>query len=30
MGVIFLAEKITPRVLLGTVLTIVGIWLVLW
>jgi drug/metabolite transporter (DMT)-like permease len=30
MGVIFLAEKITPRVLLGTLLTVVGIWLVLW
>ena len=30
MGVIFLAEKITPRVVLGTALTLVGIWLVLW
>jgi drug/metabolite transporter (DMT)-like permease len=30
MGVVFLAESITTRVLLGTVLTIAGIWLVLW
>jgi drug/metabolite transporter (DMT)-like permease len=30
MGVLFLAERITPRILLGTVLTILGIWLVLW
>jgi O-acetylserine/cysteine efflux transporter len=29
MGVVFLAERITPRILLGTALTIVGIWLVL-
>ena len=29
MGVLFLSEKITPRVLLGTVITIAGIWLVL-
>jgi len=29
MGVAFLQERLTPRVLLGTVLTIVGIWLVL-
>ena len=30
MGVIFLAEKLTPRTLVGTALTVVGIWLVLW
>jgi O-acetylserine/cysteine efflux transporter len=29
MGVLFLAEKLTPRVLLGTALTVAGIWLVL-
>lgn len=29
MGVLFLAEKLTPRMLLGTAVTIVGIWLVL-
>jgi drug/metabolite transporter (DMT)-like permease len=29
MGVLFLAERLTPRVLLGTALTIGGIWLVL-
>jgi drug/metabolite transporter (DMT)-like permease len=29
MGVLFLSEKITPRVIAGTVLTIAGIWLVL-
>ena len=29
MGVLFLSEKITPRVLLGTLVTIAGIWLVL-
>jgi drug/metabolite transporter (DMT)-like permease len=29
MGVVFLAERITPRELIGTVLTIAGIWLVL-
>ena len=29
MGVLFLQEQLTPRVLLGTVLTIAGIWLVL-
>jgi drug/metabolite transporter (DMT)-like permease len=29
MGVLFLSETITPRVLLGTALTIAGIWLVL-
>lgn len=29
MGVLFLSERITPRVLLGTLLTIAGIWLVL-
>jgi drug/metabolite transporter (DMT)-like permease len=29
MGVLFLAERLTPRELLGTALTIVGIWLVL-
>jgi drug/metabolite transporter (DMT)-like permease len=28
MGVIFLAEKLTSRVLLGTVVTLAGIWLV--
>jgi len=30
MGVLFLAERITPRILLGTLVTILGIWLVLW
>lgn len=30
MGVIFLAERITARALFGTILTIAGIWLVLW
>jgi drug/metabolite transporter (DMT)-like permease len=29
MGVLFLAERLTPRELLGTLLTIAGIWLVL-
>ncbi len=29
MGVLFLAEKLTPRMLLGTAITIAGIWLVL-
>jgi len=29
MGVLFLSEKLTPRVLLGTAVTIAGIWLVL-
>lgn len=29
MGVIFLSEKLTPRTLLGTAVTIAGIWLVL-
>lgn len=29
MGVLFLSEKLTPRVLLGTAVTIGGIWLVL-
>lgn len=29
MGVLFLSEKITARVLLGTLVTIAGIWLVL-
>ena len=29
MGVLFLSEKLTPRTLLGTVVTIAGIWLVL-
>jgi O-acetylserine/cysteine efflux transporter len=29
MGVMFLSEKLTPRVLLGTAVTILGIWLVL-
>lgn len=29
MGVLFLAEKLTPRTLLGTAVTIAGIWLVL-
>lgn len=29
MGVVFLAEKLTARVLLGTAVTIAGIWLVL-
>lgn len=29
MGVMFLSEKLTPRVLLGTGVTIAGIWLVL-
>lgn len=29
MGVLFLAERVTPRVLLGTAITIAGIWLVL-
>jgi drug/metabolite transporter (DMT)-like permease len=29
MGVVFLSERLTPRVLLGTVATIAGIWLVL-
>lgn len=29
MGVIFLSEKLTPRVLLGTAVTLVGLWLVL-
>jgi drug/metabolite transporter (DMT)-like permease len=29
MGVAFLSEKLTPRVLLGTAITIAGIWLVL-
>jgi O-acetylserine/cysteine efflux transporter len=29
MGVMFLSEKLTPRVLLGTAVTIAGIWLVL-
>ncbi len=29
MGVMFLAEKLTPRILLGTAVTIAGIWLVL-
>ena len=29
MGVLFLSEKLTPRVLLGTGVTIAGIWLVL-
>jgi drug/metabolite transporter (DMT)-like permease len=29
MGMLFLAERLTPRELLGTALTIVGIWLVL-
>jgi drug/metabolite transporter (DMT)-like permease len=30
MGVVFLSETITTRMLLGTALTIAGIWLVLW
>lgn len=30
MGVLFLSEKLTPRTLLGTAVTIAGIWLVLW
>lgn len=29
MGVVFLSERLTPRVLLGTVVTSAGIWLVL-
>jgi drug/metabolite transporter (DMT)-like permease len=29
MGVMFLSEKLTPRVLMGTAVTIAGIWLVL-
>jgi drug/metabolite transporter (DMT)-like permease len=29
MGVMFLSERLTPRELLGTLLTVVGIWLVL-
>ena len=29
MGIVFLSEQITPRILLGTALTIAGIWLVL-
>jgi len=29
MGVLFLSEKLTPRTLLGTAVTIAGIWLVL-
>jgi drug/metabolite transporter (DMT)-like permease len=29
MGVLFLAEKVTPRLLIGTAITIAGIWLVL-
>ncbi|MEX2247740.1 MAG: DMT family transporter [Dehalococcoidia bacterium] len=29
MGVLFLSEKLTPRLLFGTVVTIAGIWLVL-
>jgi O-acetylserine/cysteine efflux transporter len=29
MGVLFLSEKLTPRVLIGTAITIAGIWLVL-
>lgn len=29
MGVIFLSERLTPRVLIGTALTLAGIWLVL-
>ena len=29
MGMLFLSEKLTPRILLGTALTIAGIWLVL-
>lgn len=29
MGVLFLSERLTPRVLLGTAVTIAGIWLVL-
>jgi drug/metabolite transporter (DMT)-like permease len=29
MGVVFLSERITPRVVAGTLLTIAGIWLVL-
>ncbi len=29
MGVLFLAEKLTPRTLVGTAVTIAGIWLVL-
>lgn len=29
MGVIFLSERVSPRVLLGTAVTIAGIWLVL-
>ena len=29
MGVIFLSERVTPRVMLGTAVTIAGIWLVL-
>jgi drug/metabolite transporter (DMT)-like permease len=29
MGVLFLSEKLTARVLLGTAVTIAGIWLVL-
>ena len=29
MGVLFLGEKISPRILLGTAVTIAGIWLVL-
>jgi drug/metabolite transporter (DMT)-like permease len=29
MGMIFLRERLTPRIILGTLLTIAGIWLVL-
>jgi drug/metabolite transporter (DMT)-like permease len=29
MGFLFLSEQLTPRILLGTVVTIAGIWLVL-
>ena len=29
MGVLFLSERLTPRELVGTALTIAGIWLVL-
>ncbi len=29
MGMLFLSERLTPRIILGTILTIAGIWLVL-